>query len=270
MTRKLSLRFAPVLGITAAFCLLPFAGPGEALATQDAGRQGRAFERLPDGGIGPVIPGAAVQFIAEDGTLAGRATTDSDGAYRVLLDPGRYRTTAKATGYETYTSGEGYSVVSLEDGITTLNFFLHALETDGGNGEAGGDGAEELDPPDAATGSVGGSVHVGAGTEAFQLNFSADADPLGGTIRYAPAGGAALRGNVDVCFSRDGNRVVLGGTLTGNAPEPYFEVVLEDHGQGRNAPESDRAGFQMSSTAPDCEDPAEPSAIESGNVDVAD
>lgn len=232
-------------------------------ADVDAGRQGRVFERLPDGGIGPVIPGAAVQFIAEDGTLAGRATTDSNGAYRVILDPGRYRTTAKATGYETYTSGEGYSVVTLEDGVTTLNFFLHAVEADDGEPQDPG-------PSGAATGRVGGSVRVGSGTEAFRLNFNAEADPLGGTIRYAPAGGAALRGNVDVCYNRDGNRVVLGGTLTGNAPEPYFEVVLEDHGQGRNAPRPDRAGFQMSSTPPDCEDPAAPSAIARGNVDVED
>ncbi len=245
--------------ISAVLALVCLSSVGSVMA-QDAGRAGRVFERLPDGSIGPVIPGAAVQFIAEDGSLAGRATTNSDGSYRVLLDPGRYRTTAKAVGYETYAS-EGYSVVRLEDGVTTLNFFLHAVEPDDGDGD-------DAEPSGAATGSVGGSVRVGSGSNAYRLNFDAEADPLEGTIRYAPAGGVVLRGNVDVCFQRVGNRVVIGGTLTGDAPEPYFEVVLEDNGQGRNAPEPDGAGFQLSSTPPDCEDAGTPPAVESGNVNV--
>lgn len=251
-----SVRATELVRTSVFLALMSLVSVGSAPA-QDAGRQGRVYERLPDGGIGPAIPGAAVQFIAEDGTLAGRATTDTNGSYRVLLDPGRYRTTAKATGYETYTSGDGVTVVSLEDGITTRNFFLHARAD-----------AEGPQPSSSATGRVGGSVRVGSGNRAYRLNFSAEGDPLEGTIRYAPASGAALRGHVDVCFRRDGSRVVLGGTLIGTAPEPYFEIVLEDKGQGSNASEPDRAGFRLSSTMPGCEDAPTSSAIESGNVSI--
>lgn len=174
--------------LLASFCL---ASTVTLEAAQDMTLQGAVFEQEPDDATTDPVTEAAMQFFDEDGSLAGRATTDSDGAYRVLLDPGSYTATAKATGYDTYATRDGYVMVSLQGGVTTLNFFLHAVETDDGK-------AQNPDPSSVATGSVGGSVRVGSGGNAYRLNFSAEAAPLDGTIRYAPTRGSALRGNVNV------------------------------------------------------------------------
>ena len=51
---------------------------------------------------GAVIPGATVTATNSSGVLAGSATTDRDGRYRVEdLAPGRYRVEAQARGFET-------------------------------------------------------------------------------------------------------------------------------------------------------------------------
>lgn len=246
------------LGTAFTFSLLCLAQPAAmAWAQDDTGRQGRVYERLPDGGIGPTIAGAALQFITEDGSLAGRAVSDANGAYRVALPAGRYHTTAKAQGYETYSSGDGYAVVREGDGFGTLNFFLTATEA-----PAPASGSSD--------GTVGGSVQAGSGSDGFRLNFSAQGDPLEGRIRYAPERGPAVRGNVNVCFRRAGNRVAIGGELIGDAaPAPFFEVVLEDHGSSGDDAAHDRAEFRAASTRPGCDLAEAPAhAVMQGNVDL--
>lgn len=240
------------------FSLLCLAQPAAmAWAQDDTGYQGRVYERLPDGGIGPTIAGAALQFIGEDGSLAGRAASDANGAYRVALPAGRYQRTAKAQGYETYSSGDGYAVVREGEGFATLNFFLTAT-------------AAPAPPSGNSDGTVEGSVQVGTGSDGFRLNFSAQGDPLDGRIRYAPESGPAVRGNVNVCFRRAGNRVALGGELIGNAaPASFFEVVLEDHGPPGDDAADDRAEFRTASSRPGCDLGEAPAhAVSRGNVDL--
>lgn len=246
------------LGTAFTFSLLCLAQPAAmAWAQDDTGRQGRVYERLPDGGIGPSIAGAALQFIGEDGSLAGRAVSDANGAYRVALPAGRYRTTAKAQGYETYSSGDGFAVVREGGGFGTLNFFLTATEAPAA-------------PLGNSDGTVGGSAQAGTGSDAFRLNFSAQGDPLDGRIRYAPESGPAVRGNVNVCFRRAGNRVALGGELIGDAaPAPFFEVVLEDHGSPGDHAADDRVEFRTASSRPRCDLGEAPAhAVARGNVDL--
>lgn len=265
------LRCRPLVrGAVAALLLLSPGSPATGQETE-AGAQGSVYQRLADGGTGARLEGVALQFI-RDGSLVERVVSGAGGSYKVALSPGRYETTAKLEGYETATSG-----FTLQDGTAgyqTVNFFLVALEKAGGEGDESASPTAPTPPQpsrgaDAAdAGSLGGSVRAGTGSGAFHLNLSAESTPLGGDVRYEPARGAALQGRVSECYRRDGRRVAIAGELI-DAPHPYFEIVVEDHGQGRNASEPDRAEFRSVSASPTCDLGTAPAfAVTSGNVDV--
>jgi hypothetical protein len=93
------------------------------LPPHPGGFQGRAYEREPDGGIGPTIPGVEIIFLKEDGSTSRRVTTDDAGLYRVSLGKGRYWVTATHPDYEDYASAPGFFVVT-EEGYQTGNVFL--------------------------------------------------------------------------------------------------------------------------------------------------
>ncbi len=50
------------------------------------------------------VPGAAVELATTDGTVVGRATTDSAGRFRLTVAPGQYRITAHNVGYRSSAS----------------------------------------------------------------------------------------------------------------------------------------------------------------------
>ena len=85
--------------------------------------QGRTFERLADGGIGPAIADVEISFVKEDGSAIHRITTDTAGAYSIPLPGGRYYVLAAHTDYEDYNSAPGFAVVSANQ-TGTANFFL--------------------------------------------------------------------------------------------------------------------------------------------------
>lgn len=93
------------------------------------GFQGRAFERRPDGSIGPAIAGVRITFISEDGSFTRDVATDSAGAYMISLTPRRYRVTATRPGYNDYSSAPGFFVVT-GGGYQTGNIFMSKRRAD--------------------------------------------------------------------------------------------------------------------------------------------
>jgi len=87
------------------------------------GKQGRAFERKPDGSIGPTIAGVEITFVSEDGSSTHTVTTDNAGHYKITLTPQRYVVTATHPDYHDYSSAPGFSVVTGE-GYQTFNIFM--------------------------------------------------------------------------------------------------------------------------------------------------
>lgn len=87
------------------------------------GFQGRAWERLPDGRIGPLISGVEITFVKEDRSVTRKVTTDDRGFYRVTLTRGRYVVTAAHCRYLDYSSAPGFFVVT-GAGWQTGNIFL--------------------------------------------------------------------------------------------------------------------------------------------------
>lgn len=92
-------------------------------ACTSSGFGGRAFEREPTGAIGSTIPGVKITFIRENGDRGGSITTDSAGAYRISLCPGRYWVTATHQAFEDYSSVPGFFVVN-GSAYSTGNVFL--------------------------------------------------------------------------------------------------------------------------------------------------
>ncbi len=76
------------------------------------GFKGWALERMPDGSLGPKIPGVRITFTSEDGSETQIVTTNSDGFYSVRLGTRRYRVTATCPGYHDYSSDPGFFVVT--------------------------------------------------------------------------------------------------------------------------------------------------------------
>lgn len=88
-----------------------------------SGNQGRSYERLPDGSIGPVIPGVRLVFAREDGHVVRSTTTNSVGFYRIQLSPGRYWVVATHPDYLLYSTFPGFNVIT-GGGYQTANFFM--------------------------------------------------------------------------------------------------------------------------------------------------
>ena len=78
------------------------------------GYKGRAFERKPDGSIGPTIAGVEITFVSEDGSSTHTVTTNNAGHYKINLIPQRYVVTATHPDYHDYSSAPGFSVVTGE------------------------------------------------------------------------------------------------------------------------------------------------------------
>lgn len=83
---------------------------------------GRVFVRPPDGGIGPEIAGAVLEFITEDRTNTFTTTSNGQGRYSITLPDGRYYLRATHAAYEDDTSAPGFLVAN--GGNHTANFFL--------------------------------------------------------------------------------------------------------------------------------------------------
>jgi len=85
---------------------------------------GGVYVRLPDGGIGPMLAGAALEFIKEDHSSTFTATSDTQGRYSIKLPEARYYLRATHAAYEDYTSAPGFLVAT--GAHQTCNFFLRA------------------------------------------------------------------------------------------------------------------------------------------------
>jgi len=92
----------------------------------DSGFQGMMYERKPDGGIGPKIPGVKITFVRENGSATKTVTTNKDGFYRISLKKGRYIVSATHSDYEEYTSSPGFIVVT-GSGYQTGNIFMKKI-----------------------------------------------------------------------------------------------------------------------------------------------
>lgn len=88
-----------------------------------SGKQGKCYERLPCGGIGPKIPNVRITFLEKDGNHAYSIFANEYGGYRIDLPIGKYYTTATHPDFYPYVSYPGLSVVT-GGGYQTCNFFL--------------------------------------------------------------------------------------------------------------------------------------------------
>jgi hypothetical protein len=78
------------------------AAPALKISSHPAAISGSTLSGKITDSSGAVIPGATLTATNSDGVLAGSATTDSHGQYRMQdLAPGSYRIKAQATGFET-------------------------------------------------------------------------------------------------------------------------------------------------------------------------
>jgi hypothetical protein len=93
------------------------------------GKQGMAFERKPDGSIGPTIAGVEITFVSEDGSFTHTVTTNDAGHYKITLIPQRYVVTATHPDYHDYSTAPGFSVVT-GDGYQTFNIFMKKKHDD--------------------------------------------------------------------------------------------------------------------------------------------
>jgi hypothetical protein len=87
------------------------------------GFQGHVYERLPDGSVGPVIAGAAITFVSEDGSFSETVVSDSGGSYKITLDPERYVVTVTHPSYHDTTFTPGFFVCTGK-GYQTANIFM--------------------------------------------------------------------------------------------------------------------------------------------------
>lgn len=75
------------------------------------GFRGVVSERLPDGSIGPAIPGATITFQKEDKSVKKTVQAEKDGRYQVDTK-GRYIVTATHPSYDNFSSAPGFYVVT--------------------------------------------------------------------------------------------------------------------------------------------------------------
>ncbi len=90
---------------------------------QGQGYQGLAYERKPDGSIGPKIPGVKITFVSEDNTITKTVITDGSGFYRIDLCTMRYVVSATHPDFQDYSTAPGFFVVT-GSGYQTGNIFL--------------------------------------------------------------------------------------------------------------------------------------------------
>ena len=69
------------------------------------------------------IAGAVIKFTSEDGSLSQTVTSTDNGTYKIKLPQGRYKVTATQRAYQTYTTGQGFFVVTCQ-GMQTGNIFM--------------------------------------------------------------------------------------------------------------------------------------------------
>lgn len=95
------------------------------------GFQGMVAEK---GNYSVKIAGATIKFTSEDGSFSETVISSTTGGYRVELPQGRYKVNATKRGYETYTTGQGFFVVTCQ-GMQTGNIFMEkAAATSRGRG----------------------------------------------------------------------------------------------------------------------------------------
>ncbi len=70
------------------------------------------------------ITGAVIKFASENGRVNKTVRSDANGRYKVELPAGRYKVTSRARGYQPYTTGNGFFVVTCK-GIQTGNIFMN-------------------------------------------------------------------------------------------------------------------------------------------------
>jgi hypothetical protein len=91
------------------------------------GFQGRVFN-----GSFQTIPNAVITFSNASGIYV--AVCDAYGTYKIALDAGSYYTSVTASGYQSYFSSPGVSVVTGVNGFQTGNFFLSNAQAMGFSG----------------------------------------------------------------------------------------------------------------------------------------
>jgi hypothetical protein len=113
--------------------------------------------------------------------------------------------------------------------------------------EAGkGEGANG--PPNRST----GDVTAVAGSTEFELMFDAykvGKDQVKGEVHYSRAG-LVFWGEVNECYSRDGNEAIFAGTVTNGWLRTYFIVEVQDNGDDGVVP--DRVRIWGSDVTPSC------------------
>ena len=93
------------------------------------GFQGIVKEKKADGTYGAAIGDAAITFVSEDGTFTKTERSTTTGRYQISLPEGRYKVTAKAAGYNNYSTGNGFFVVRCQkSGLQTGNIFMTAVK----------------------------------------------------------------------------------------------------------------------------------------------
>lgn len=93
------------------------------------GFQGLVAERKADGGIGGSIAGAKIVFTSETTNLVKTVIADGNGRYQVTLPKGRYHVKATKAGYESYSTGNGFFVVTCAQTFQTGNIFMKKQAT---------------------------------------------------------------------------------------------------------------------------------------------
>lgn len=93
---------------------------------------------VAEGGIqGSKIAGASIKFTSEDGSLSQTVNSTRTGAYKIELPQGRYKVTATKAGFNNYTTGRGFFVVTCQ-GIQTGNIFMEKKEVNRTRGRGRG------------------------------------------------------------------------------------------------------------------------------------
>ncbi len=81
------------------------------------------------------ITGATIQFVSEDGSFSQTVTSSNNGRYSIQLPQGRYKVTATHRSYKTYTTGQGFFVVTCQ-GMQTGNVFMEKKPVSRGRGSS--------------------------------------------------------------------------------------------------------------------------------------
>lgn len=85
------------------------------------GRQGMVANKA---NYNQKIKGAVIVFVSENGKIRKTVRSGANGRYKIQLPKGRYKVSARATGYQPYSTGQGFFVVTCKGGLQTGNIFM--------------------------------------------------------------------------------------------------------------------------------------------------